>query len=245
MRAVEAAARSEGIELVGLHSHIGSQVFDLEPFAEAARKMVAFLASARKATALELLELDLGGGLGIAYLPTDEPARIEDFAKVVRDAVAAEAERVGTPMPNVKAELGRWVIGPAMITLYTVGSVKDISDGRRFVAVGGGMSDNIRVPLYQAEYTYLSADRPEAPHDRTCTIAGKLCETGDLIGHDVKLPDVDPGEVLACAATGAYGYAMASHYNKQPKAAVVAVFGGETRVLARRETYEDLVRLEG
>lgn len=244
MQAVEAAARSDGIELVGLHSHIGSQVFDLEPFAEAARKMVAFLASARKATALELPELDLGGGLGIAYLPSDSPAPIEDLAKVLRDAVASESERRGTPVPTVKIELGRWVIGPTMVTLYTVGTIKDIPGIRRYVAVDGGMSDNIRVPLYQAKYTYLSARRPEAPHEEVVTVAGKLCETGDLIGHDVSLPVVEPGELLACAATGAYGYAMASHYNKQPRPAVVAVFGGEARVLARRETYEDLVRLE-
>jgi diaminopimelate decarboxylase len=245
MRAVDAAARIDGIELIGLHSHVGSQSFDLEPFAEAARKMVGFLADARRKTALELPELDLGGGLGVAYLPSDTPPSIEDLAKVLQDAVVAEAERIGTPVPTIKVEPGRSVVGPSMVTLYTVGTVKDVPGVRRYVAVDGGMSENIRVPLYQAQYTYLSATRPEADHDRPATIAGKLCETGDLIGFDVPLPDVEPGEVLACATTGAYGYAMASNYNKQPKPAVVAVFGGETRVLARRETYEDLVRLEG
>ena len=244
MAAIDAAARCEGIEVVGLHSHIGSQVFDLEPFAEAAKKMTAFLAAARRATALELPELVLGGGLGIAYLPSDTPSSIEDLAKVLHDAVAAEAEQLGTPVPAVKVEPGRSIIGPGMVTLYTVGTIKDVPGVRRYVAVDGGMSDNIRVPLYQAAYTYMSATRPEAPHDRVCTIAGKLCETGDLIGHDVELPDVDPGELVACAATGAYGYAMASNYNKQPKPAVVAVFGGEVRTLARRESYEDLLRLE-
>jgi diaminopimelate decarboxylase len=163
---------------------------------------------------------------------------------VLQDAVVAEAERVGTPVPTIKVEPGRSAVGPSMVTLYTVGTVKDVAGARRYVAVDGGMSDNIRVPLYQAQYTYLSAVRPEQPHDRPATIAGKLCETGDLIGFDVPLPDVEPGEVLACATTGAYGYAMASNYNKQPKPAVVAVFGGETRVLARRESYEDLIRLE-
>lgn len=244
MEAIDAAARIDEIELVGLHSHIGSQVFDLEPFAEAARKMVGFLAGARRATALELPELVLGGGLGIAYLPSDTPSSIEDLGKVLHDAVGAEAERLDTPLPTVKVEPGRSIIGPAMITLYTVGTIKDVPGVRRYVAVDGGMSDNIRVPLYQAAYTYLSATRPEVPHDHVCTIAGKLCETGDLIGHDVALPDVQPGELVACAATGAYGYAMASNYNKQPKPAVVAVFGGEVQTLARRETYEDLVRLE-
>jgi diaminopimelate decarboxylase len=243
MKAVEAAARIETLDLVGLHSHIGSQSFDLEPFAEAARKMTGFLAEARRTTALELPELDLGGGLGVAYLPSDSPPSIEDLAKVLHDAVAAEAERLGTPLPTIKVEPGRSIVGPSMLTLYTVGTVKDVA-GKRYVAVDGGMSDNIRVPLYEAKYTYLSASRPEASHDHPATIAGKLCETGDLIGFDVPLPEVQAGELLACAATGAYGYAMASNYNKQPKPAVVAVFGGETRLLARRETYEDLVRLE-
>lgn len=244
MRAIETAARSDGIDLLGLHSHVGSQSLELEPFAEAARKMTGFLAEARRKTALELPELDLGGGLGIAYLPSDAPASIEDLAKVLHDAVASEAERLGTPMPIIKVEPGRSIVGPTMITLYTVGTVKDIPGVRRYVAVDGGMSENVRVPLYHAQYTYLSASRPEAPHDQAATIAGKLCETGDLIGFDVPLPDVETGELLACAATGAYGYAMASNYNKQPKPAVLAVFGGETRVLARRESYEDLIRLE-
>jgi diaminopimelate decarboxylase len=244
MRAADMVARTEELELVGLHSHIGSQIFDLEPFAEAGRKMVAFLAEVRRATALEIPELDLGGGMGIAYLPTDAPPPIEDLAKVLHDTIAAEAERHSTPVPTVKVEPGRSIVGPAMLTLYTTGTIKDVPGVRRFVAVDGGMSDNIRVPLYQAAYTYLSAGRPEAPHDHPSTIAGKLCETGDIIGTDVPLPDVEPGELIACAATGAYGYAMTSNYNKQPKPAVVAVYGGETRVLARRESFDDLVRLE-
>lgn len=244
MRAVDMAARSEGIELVGLHSHIGSQILELKPFDEAARKMVRFLAEARRASALELPELDLGGGLGIAYLPSDEAASVEDLAKTLHEAVSSEAEAAGTPLPTVKVEPGRSIVGPAMLTLYTVGSVKDVPGARRYVAVDGGMSDNIRPALYQAKYTYLSALRPDTPHDRPTTIAGKLCETGDILARDVLLPDVEPGEILACAATGAYGYAMSSNYNKQLRPAVVAVFGGETRVLARRETYEDLVRLD-
>jgi diaminopimelate decarboxylase len=130
-----------------------------------------------------------------------------------------------------------------MVTLYMSGVVKDVPGVRTYVAVDGGMSDNIRVPLYQARYTYLSASRPEAPHDRGCTIAGKLCETGDLLG-EATLPDVEPGEIIACAATGAYGYAMASNYNKQPRPAVVGVADGEVVTLARRETHEDLTRLE-
>jgi diaminopimelate decarboxylase len=244
MQAIEMAARSERLDLVGLHSHIGSQIFDLKPFDEAARKIVRFLAEARRTTNLELPEIDLGGGLGVSYLSGDEAGSIEDLAKIVHEAVASEAEAVGTDVPTVKVEPGRSVVGPAMLTLYTSGVVKDVPGARRYVAVDGGMSDNIRPALYQARYTFLSALRPDVPHDRACTIAGKLCETGDILARDVLLPDVEPGEILACAATGAYGYSMASNYNKQPRPAVVAVFGGEKHVLARRETYEDLVRLD-
>lgn len=244
MAAVARATAIEGVELVGLHSHIGSQLFDLAPFEEAARRMMGLLAEARTLTGLELPELDLGGGLGIAYLPTDEPLPVEDLAKVLSETVRSEAERLGTAVPTIKVEPGRSAVGPAMVTLYTVGVVKDVPGGRRYVAVDGGMSDNMRVPLYQAAYTYLSASRPEAVHDVRSTVAGKLCETGDLIGHDVLLPDVEPGEVVAAAATGAYGYAMASHYNKQPRPAVVGVEDGKTTTLARRETYEDLIRLD-
>jgi diaminopimelate decarboxylase len=243
MDAIAKVAASPGLDLVGLHSHIGSQSFDLEPFGETGRKMMHLLTEARIASELELPELDLGGGLGIAYTPDQMPPPIEDLAKVLTDSVAAEAERLTTPMPQIKVEPGRSVIGPAMVTLYTAGVVKDVPDVRRYVAVDGGMSENIRVPLYQARYTYMSATRPETDHDRACTIAGKLCETGDLLG-ETSLPDVRPGEIIACAATGAYGYAMASNYNKQPRPAVIAVDDGSVTTLARRETYEDLTRLE-
>jgi diaminopimelate decarboxylase len=241
--AVAMAAAASGLELTGVHSHIGSQAFETEPFAEAARKMTRLLADARRETGLPLPHLDLGGGLGIAYTPGDAPVPIEDLAKVLDDAVAEEAERCDTPVPVISVEPGRSAVGPSMVTLYTSGVVKDVPGLRRYVSVDGGMSDNIRVPLYQARYTFLSAARPEAPHDVACTIAGKLCETGDLLG-DTALPELEPGEILACAATGAYGYAMSSNYNKQPRAAVVAVADGDATVLARRETYEDLTRLE-
>ena len=242
-KAAKAAAAAAGLDLLGLHSHVGSQAFELEPFAEAARKMTAFLAAARSETGRELPQLCLGGGLGIAYLPAEEPPPIEDLAKILHETVTAEAERRGTPVPAVSVEPGRSVVGPSMVTVYTSGVVKDVPGARRYVAVDGGMSDNIRVPLYQARYTFLSASRPEEPHDRPCTIAGKLCETGDLLG-ETMLPDVEPGEIIACAATGAYGYAMASNYNKQPRPAVIGVEDGQVTVLARRETYEDLTRLE-
>jgi diaminopimelate decarboxylase len=242
-RAVRKAASLSGLELVGLHSHVGSQAFEIEPLAEAARKMTELLAWAREETGLPLQHLDLGGGLGVAYTPSDEPAPIEDLAKVLHETVTAEAERLGTPAPSIGVEPGRSVVGPSMVTLYSSGVVKDVPGVRRYVSIDGGMSDNIRVPLYQARYTFLSANRPESSHDQPCTIAGKLCETGDLLG-DALLPELEPGEIIACAATGAYGYAMASNYNKQPRPAVIGVADGDVTVLARRESYEDLTRLD-
>jgi diaminopimelate decarboxylase len=243
MDAVRRAAGAPGLDVVGLHSHIGSQSFDLEPFGEAARKMTQFLAVVRVETGRPLPDLCLGGGLGIAYTSDQTPPPIEDLAKVLDDSVRDAADRAGTSMPTISVEPGRSIVGPSMVTLYTAGVVKDVRGARRYVSIDGGMSDNIRVPLYQARYTFLSASRPESPHDVACTIAGKLCETGDLLG-DTILPDVQPGEIIACAATGAYGYSMASNYNKQPRPAVVAVGDGDVTVLARRETYDDLTRLE-
>lgn len=243
MEAIRAAAKAEHVELIGLHSHIGSQVFDLEPFGEAARVMVRFLAEARADTGLDLPELDLGGGLGIAYEPSDEPRSVEELAGLLKEVVADESHRLGTPEPVIKVEPGRSVVGPAMITLYTSGVVKEIPGVRRYVSVDGGMSDNIRPSLYQAAYTFLSARRPQAPHETAYAIAGKLCETGDVLRRDALLPELEPGELIATAVTGAYGYAMASNYNLTPRPAVVAVEDGTSAVLARRETFEDLIRL--
>jgi len=245
LEVVRRAARAPHIEIVGLHAHIGSQVFDIEPFGEAARVMVRFLARVREATGLELPVLDLGGGLGIAYEPDDTPATIEDYAKVVLDAVRTEAERVGTPVPAVKVEPGRSIVGPTMLTLYQVGALKDIPGVRTYAAVDGGMSDQIRPALYGATYTFVSASRPDTPHDTTYAVAGRLCESGDVFRRDAMLPRLEDGDIVAMAATGAYGYAMASNYNREPRPAVVSVADGHARVLARRESYEDLVRLEG
>lgn len=245
LRVLRDLADSSHLELRGLHSHIGSQVFDFEPFEEAAGVMTRFLAEARTATGAEIEELDLGGGIGIRYEPSDEPHAVGDLAKGVRAAVAAAAEESGIPAPTVKIEPGRSVVGPAMVTLYEVGTIKEVPVVRTYAAVDGGMSDNIRPMLYDAAYTFLSATRPDAPHERPYTVCGKLCESGDVFRRDVPLPALETGELLCVAATGAYGYAMASNYNKIPRPAVVAVREGEVRVLARRETYEDLVRLEG
>lgn len=244
LAAIRRAAGAANVELMGLHSHIGSQIFDLEPFADAGRVMVRFLAEARAATGLPMPELGLGGGLGVRYVPDDDPPPVEDLGKVLLDAVASEAEALGTPVPAVKVEPGRSSVGQAMVTLYTVGVIKEVPGIRTYASVDGGMSDNIRPALYGATYTFCSASRPDAPHDRTYALAGKLCESGDVLTKQARLPELAPGEIVCTATTGAYGYAMASNYNKLPRPAVVLAGDGRARLLARRETYDDLVRLE-
>lgn len=242
--AIRTLVEVPNVEVVGLHAHIGSQVFDFEPFEEAAATMTAFLAQVRDATGADVRELDLGGGVGIAYEATDEPHDFAQLGKAVHAGVAAEAQRRGVPVPVVKVEPGRSAIGPSMVTLYEVGTIKEVPGVRRYAAVDGGMSDNIRPMLYGARYTSLSATRPDAPHDVEFALCGKLCESGDVMRKDAMLPELELGEIVCVAATGAYGYAMASNYNRLPRPAVVALRDGEVTVLARRETYEDLLRLE-
>ncbi|HVE90693.1 MAG TPA: diaminopimelate decarboxylase [Actinomycetota bacterium] len=244
LEAARLAAGSPGVELRGIHCHIGSQILTLEPFAETAAIMMRCLARCREETSLDLPDLNIGGGLGIAYEPGEKPPAVEELARVIVDRVTQECGALGAAVPRVLVEPGRSIVGPAMVTLYTAGVVKDLPGIRRYLSVDGGMSDNIRPMLYQAAYTFLSADRPDAPHDTGYAVAGKLCESGDLLTRSAVLPEVRDGELLAVAATGAYGYSMASNYNRLPRPAVVGVRDGKVRTMARRETYEDLVRLE-
>ena len=198
-------------------------------------------ASVRDATGITPAELNLGGGLGIAYTRGDFPARVESFATEVRAKLESEMQRLGLPVPRVAVEPGRWLIANAMVTLYTVGTVKEIPGIRTYVSVDGGMSDNIRPALYGARYEALLANKADVPSDHVVTIAGAHCEQGDLLIKDVSLPaSVARGDVLAVPATGAYGYSMASNYNRFPRPAVIAVKDGDARVIVARETYEDV-----
>jgi diaminopimelate decarboxylase len=254
--AVRRVLKSDGLDLVGLHSHIGSQIFDATGFEVAARRVVELLAELHvehgPAALDRLTTLDLGGGLGIAYLPEDDPPPPHRLAVELRDIVAKECEYAGLPMPRIVVEPGRAIAGPGTITLYRVGTIKDVPlDGgavRRYVSVDGGMSDNIRTALYDAHYDCRLVSRSAEPNSLPavqCRVVGKHCESGDVLVRDCWLPaDLAPGDLVAVAATGAYCYAMASGYNRLPRPAVVAVRAGEHRVLLRRETEDDLFRLE-
>ena len=240
------------LRLVGLHSHIGSQIFDPSGFEVSAHRVVRLLADLlqeRPDLVDTVTTLDLGGGLGIAYLPSDDPPPVDAMAKSLTEIVHREAQASGLPIPSIAVEPGRAIVGPGTVTLYEVGTIKDVElDGgvvRRYVSVDGGMSDNIRTALYDADYTVALASRTSSAPPTLCRVVGKHCESGDIVVRDCYLPaDLDVGDLIAVAATGAYCYAMASTYNRIPRPAVVAVRAGEARVLLRRETEDDLMQLE-
>jgi diaminopimelate decarboxylase len=229
-RAIDAVRSSRHLELTGLHAHIGSQIFELEPYTKAIEAL-AELADGEWCSIL-----NVGGGLGIAYTAEDEPPPIDAYV----DVKVRGVERVFDPVPRVLVEPGRSLVGNAGVTLYTVGTVKEIPGVRTYVAVDGGMSDNLRPMLYGARYEALIADRPAGTPDVQATIAGMHCESGDILIRDVALPAPRSGDVLVTPATGAYGYAMASNYNGVPRPPVVFCAGGDARLVVQGESWEDL-----
>lgn len=236
------------LELRGFHCHVGSQILDLEPFREAARRMVAFAAEVRRETGYVAQELDLGGGLGVRYTPDDRPPAVEDYGAALLDTVASAAEAHGLPRPRVLVEPGRSIVCEAGVALYTVGAVKQSAAGTVYVAVDGGMGDNPRPALYGARYTALwlrdpARDLGEAARGPVrVQIVGRYCESGDVLVPDVELPALPrPGDLMALLSAGAYTYSMASHYNKVPRPAVVLLNEGRARPIVRRERYADLV----
>jgi diaminopimelate decarboxylase len=246
--ALEAARRAlmlPSLELVGLHSHIGSQIFDTAGFEVAAHRVVGLLATIRDTLDVTLPELDLGGGLGIAYTAADDPARLADVAKQLRAIVDRECAAASLPLPRLAVEPGRAIAGPGTVTLYEVGTVKDVDGIRTYVSIDGGMSDNIRTALYDADYTVVLASRDSDAEPMLCRVVGKHCEAGDIVVRDAWLPaDLAPGDLLAVAATGAYCRSMASNYNAMPRPPVVAVRPGSDRVIVRRESIDDLLALD-
>lgn len=242
MEGVKEALAAESITLRGLHCHIGSQIFSVDPFVHAAEVMMGFLGQIKAETGVELPELNLGGGFGILYTDEDEPVPFGDYMEPVSRAVKASAEKLGLSQPFVLIEPGRSIVGEAGTTLYTVGSVKEIPDIRTYVSVDGGMGDNPRYILYQAKYDMILANRVNEPATETVTVAGRCCESGDLLGENVPLAPAKPGDLLAVFATGAYNYSMASRYNRVGIPPVVMVKDGASRVIVRGESLEDLVR---
>ncbi|MET7947427.1 diaminopimelate decarboxylase [Micromonospora sp. NPDC005324] len=233
------------LELRGLHSHIGSQIFDASGFEVSARRVLALQAQIRDARGVELPELDLGGGFGIAYTTQDDPATPQDLAKRLRKIVDSECAAENLTVPHLSIEPGRAIVGPAVFTLYEVGTVKDLDGLRTYVSVDGGMSDNIRTALYDASYSATLASRASGAQPLLARVVGKHCESGDIVVKDEFLPaDVQPGDLVAVPGTGAYCRSMASNYNHVPRPPVVAVRDGQARLIVRRETEEDLLALD-
>ncbi len=245
LEAVRRVTALPSLELVGLHSHIGSQIFDTAGFEVAAHRVVGLVAAIRDATGLLLPELDLGGGLGIAYTDEDDPADVAEVAKQLRAIVERECAASVLPVPRLAVEPGRAIVGPGGVTVYEVGTVKDVDQIRTYVSVDGGMSDNIRTALYGSSYTCVLASRESDAEPMLARVVGKHCEAGDIVVRDVWLPsDVAPGDLLAVAATGAYCRSMASNYNAMPRPPVIAVKDGASTVLLRRESLDDLLGLD-
>lgn len=242
--AVKRALELGNLDLKGIHAHIGSQIFALHSYEKAIEVLVKFISEMKDEFGVEMTEFDTGGGLGIPYAAADEPSTIEEYAAVVVENIKRDCKKFGLAVPRIMVEPGRSIVGNACVTLYEVGTVKEIPGVRTYVSVDGGMSDNIRPMLYGASYEALIAGRADAQPDTVVTVAGKHCESGDVLIKDVRLPHPAPGDILATPATGAYGYVMASNYNKQCRPAVVMAADGKARVIVRRETYEDLVRLD-
>ncbi len=242
MDIIEKASKLSGVKLVGIHCHIGSQIFDNEPFRHAAEIMMQFMAEVREKLGIVISELNLGGGFGIAYTNADDPEPIDVTVKNFTDVVKIKAKELDLPLPFIVIEPGRSIIAPSGITVYTVGSVKKIEGVRTYVSVDGGMADNPRYALYQADYTVVAPEKMNESATDCVTVAGKCCESGDLICENLMIQKVKAGELLAVLSTGAYNYSMASNYNRIPRPAVVMVSGGNSKVVIARETYADIIK---
>jgi diaminopimelate decarboxylase len=243
-QAIEQALVHPRLELVGLHSHIGSQILALRPYADAMQIMLDLLVELRDGLGYEPRKLGAGGGLGIAYTRDDDPPTPRQFVETVRHALTAGCASRGLKVPELVVEPGRSIAGPAGMALYTVGSIKDIPGVRRYVAVDGGMGDNIRPKLYGARYEAFLASDPERAPDGKVTIAGKYCESTDILITDIEMPELKAGDVIALPAAGAYCLAMASNYNGIPRPEVLMLRDGQAQVMRRRETLDDLLAAE-
>ena len=240
-RCVADVLAAPNVELVGFHCHIGSQIFALHSFVEAVQVMAQFVARVRDEYGLVIQDLDLGGGLGIAYTADDKPSSIRAFAECTAEAVMEACIQHNLAMPRLLVEPGRSLVANAGVTLYTVGVMKTLPNIRKYVAIDGGMSDNIRTALYHADYEATVANKADQPRTEIVTLCGKHCESGDAVVLDGSLQKAELGDIVCVFGTGAYCYTMSSTYNGQPRPAIVFVRDGVARVVTRRETYEDLM----
>lgn len=244
LEAVKKAIELENINFAGLHCHIGSQIFDIQPYEDAVDVMLNIVHSLEQETGYRMEEVDLGGGFGIYYKEGDTPKSIEEFSEAILNKAKLVAEELNMELPTLTIEPGRSIVGNAGVTLYTIGTIKEIPEVRKYVAVDGGMTDNIRPALYRAEYESIIANRIVSDEVEKVTISGKCCESGDILLNDTSLSKVESGDILAIMSTGAYGYSMASNYNKIPRPPVLMINNGEARVICKRESYEDIIKNE-
>ncbi len=242
LEGIKRALAYDNINLIGLHCHIGSQIFELESYQHTAEVMMEFLIKVHRETGHRFAELNLGGGFGIYYASGDKPASIKTYAAMVMETIRQQCEENQYPMPRVIIEPGRSIVGTAGVTLYTVGTVKDIPGVRKYVAVDGGMTDNPRPALYQARYEAILANKADRQKIEEVSIAGKCCESGDMLIWDLHVPEAQQGDILAVSSTGAYNYSMSSNYNRLGKPAVVFVREGRADLVVKRETFDDIVR---
>ncbi len=241
--AIRLGLAAKNLNLRGLHFHLGSPIFELEPYRVAVDLVLRFAAQFRE-EGLELQRFSPGGGFAISYKREDEPPAVSDYAEAIISTMTETCQDLGMELPSLVIEPGRAIIGPAGVALYRVGAIKDVPGVRKFVSVDGGMGDNIRPALYQAEYEVLAANKANQELVEKVTIAGKYCESGDLLATDVMLPKLEAGDLLAIPAAGAYCPSMASTYNMNPKPPMVLVKDGKSRLIRRRETYQDLLHLD-
>ena len=235
-------ATKKNIRIEGIHCHIGSQIFELDPFREAAEIMLSFMKEIKDETGIELSELNLGGGFGIKYTENDTPIDYDKFIEAVSVVVKEKAAEKGLKCPFILMEPGRSMVAPAGLTVYTVGTVKRIPGIRNYVCIDGGMCDNPRFIFYGAEYDAVMVEKPYAEKVEKVTIAGKCCESGDIVIEDIMMPEMKKGDIVAVLATGAYNYSMSSNYNRIPRPPVVMVKDGKSEVAIKRETYEDIIK---
>ncbi|MEG1002095.1 diaminopimelate decarboxylase [Clostridium sp.] len=244
INAIKRAIKLENVNLCGLHCHIGSQIFEIEPYEDAAEIMLNLIKRIEDETGYLIDELDLGGGFGIYYSKNDKPKRTIEYCSAILNKVDKICLEINLKKPTLIIEPGRSIVGNTGLTLYTIGSIKDIPSIRKYVSVDGGMTDNIRPALYNAQYECIVANRMVYDSRERVTISGKCCESGDILLDGIKIPSVLSGDLLAVMSTGAYGYSMSNNYNKIPKSAVVMVKDGVSRVICKRESYEDMIRNE-
>ena len=240
----ELQSKYENISIKGLHAHIGSQIFETEPHKDVPNVLLQEFKKIQDTYNIKLQDLNVGGGLGIKYMESDDPPEIRDWVKIICDSVKANCEKLGLELPRILVEPGRSLLGPAGLTVYEVGNIKDIPGVRKYVAVDGGMADNVRPIMYQAEYEATVDSKVNSKDIEKVTVAGKYCESGDILIKDIDLPKVESKDLIVIFSTGAYNYSMASNYNRVTKPAMILVNQGKADIIVRREALDDLIRLD-